>query len=570
MAQPTDDVSADYAQKLRALFLQRTYVCLWLGIVFFATFSILDYFHSPLFFKLFLTYRLCYVCFLIALLLFLQTAAGTRHTRSIMYAALLSGAFAISLMTVEQGGFVSGYYVGILLMIAGGFSILPLNVSQALTLGGAMYLVYVLTVIMCIHPIDGQQLVALISNSVFFLSLVILAAVQCYGEIQTIIRSLRAQKSLQPLHDELKQYTDDLEALVQRRMDMLEESDLKFHDLYNTIPDLVILINPEGMIRMVNQRGALLLEQTPTALAGRPFSDCVHPQFRPVLAEEVFARLHRRELVQGVQLQLRPQSGRVIEVEVSGSQVELAEQTEHYQLIIRDISQTKEIERQVIESGQLLDISRKAAIFGLARLAECRDDNTGAHLFRIREYTRILATELTENPELRHVVTDQFIENLCLSSVLHDIGKVGVPDAILLKPDLLSAEEFETIKRHCRYGSKALASAEHDEEGLDFLRMGEEIALYHHERWDGTGYPVGLSGIAIPLPARIVAVADVYDALTSSRCYRPAFHHEQARMFIVQESGHQFDPMVINAFLRREGDFKAARRDLLLQTAPSL
>jgi len=487
-----------------------------------------------------------------------------------MFAALLSGTLAISLMTVEQGGFVSGYYAGILLMIAGGFSVLPLNVSQALALGGAMYLVYVLTVIIGIHPLDGQQLVALISNSVFFLSLVIVAAIQSYDDIQTALRSLRSQKSLQALHTELKQYTDDLEALVQRRMEILEESDLKFHDLYNSIPDLVILIDPEGMICMVNQHGASLLEQTPEALTGTPFSDCIHPQFRPVLAQEIFARLHRGELVQGLQLQLQPPSGRAIEVEVSGSRVELAEQTEHYQLIIRDISQTKQIERQVIESGQLLDISRKAAIFGLARLAECRDDNTGAHLFRIREYTRILAMELTGNPELRHIVTDQFIENLCLSSVLHDIGKVGIPDAILLKPDLLSAEEFETMKRHCLYGSKALTSVEHDEEGLGFLRMGEEIALYHHERWDGTGYPDGLSGIAIPLSARIVAVADVYDALTTRRNYKPAFHHEQARALIIQESGHQFDPMVINAFLRRESDFKAARRDLLTRAAPPL
>ncbi|WP_310600067.1 HD domain-containing phosphohydrolase [Desulfobulbus sp.] len=570
MELPATSAPADCSQELHALFLQRTDVCLWLGIVFFSVFSILDYFQSRQFFELFLAYRLCYICFLGALLLFLRTATGTRHARGVMFVAMLCGTLAISLMIVEQGGFISGYYVGILLMIAGGFSVLPLNVTQALVLGGAMYLVYVLTVIIRIHPINGQQLGALISNSIFFLSLVTVTAIQCYDEIQTTIRSLRTKKSLQALHAELKQYTGDLEALVRQRMEMLEESDLKFHDLYATIPDLVVLINPEGTICMVNQHGALLLEQTPEALEGTPLLDCVQPQYRPVLAQKVFARLNRKEPVQGVQLQLQTPSGRTIEVEASGSRVELAEQTDHYQLIIRDISQTKEIERQVIESGQLLDTSRKAAIFGLARLAECRDDNTGAHLLRIREYTRILALELTENPELRHIVTDQYIENLCLSSVLHDIGKVGIPDSILLKPGLLSTEEFETMKRHCQYGSNALASAEYDEEGLGFLRMGEEIALYHHERWDGTGYPMGLSGIDIPLSARIVAVADVYDALTSSRSYKPAFHHEQARTLIVQESGHQFDPAVVNAFLRREGDFKAARRDLLMQTAPPL
>ena len=124
------------------------------------------------------------------------------------------------------------------------------------------------------------------------------------------------------------------------------------------------------------------------------------------------------------------------------------------------------------------------------------------------------------------------------------------------------------MQQHCRYGSNALAAAGRDAGGLSFLQMGQEIALNHHERWDGTGYPNGLVGIEIPLTARITALADVYDALTSSRTYKPAFNHEQARMLIVQESGRQFDPLIVNAFLRREQDFKAARRDLLIRTSP--
>jgi len=223
------------------------------------------------------------------------------------------------------------------------------------------------------------------------------------------------------------------------------------------------------------------------------------------------------------------------------------------------------MERQVLESNQLIDTSRQAAIFGLARLAECRDDGTGAHLLRIREYTRILATELAEIPDLQHIVTRHFIEDLCLSSVLHDIGKVGIADAILLKPERLTEAEFETMKRHCEYGSIALSSAEKDSESLHFLRMGQEITRFHHERWDGSGYPSGLAGIEIPLSARIVALADVYDALTSSRSYKPAYNHEQARMLIVKESGSRFDPTIVNAFLRREQEFKASRKNLLLQ-----
>jgi len=568
MARLADTVRADCADEIHALFLQRTHICLWLGVVFFSLFAVLDFIYCRPYFGLFLSYRLSFVAVLVSLLLLLKYRPVKQYTRTVMFAAMLLGALTIALMTIKQGGFVSGYYVGILLMIAGGFSVLPLSVTQALALGGAMYQVYFLTVSFSTHPLDNQAFIALVNNSFFFFSIVIVTTVQCFDEIQTTINSLRAKKNLRTLHGELKQYTGNLELLVQKRLEMLEESDLKFHDLYNTIPDLVVLINATGTIRMVNHHGASLLEQAPEELQETSLFDYIPSQYRAALNDDVIGRLNREEVVQGVQLQLLTRKGKTIEVELSGNRVELSGHSEYYQLIIRDITLTKEIERQVLESGQLLDTSRRAAIFGLARLAECRDDNTGAHLLRIREYTRILSTELAENPELKHIVTGQFIEDLCLSSVLHDIGKVGIPDAILLKPDLLSAQEFEFMKRHCVYGSTALSSEVGEAEGLGFLRMGREIALYHHERWDGTGYPSGLAGIAIPLTARIVALADVYDALTSSRTYKPAYNHEQARGFIVQESGHRFDPTIVNAFLRREQDFTAARRDLLVQANP--
>jgi PAS domain S-box-containing protein len=560
--------STDFADEIHALFYQRTQICLWLGVVFFSLFSLLDFIYSRPFFSLFFSYRLSFVIVLACLLFLLRYPAVKRHTRTLMFAAMLLGTLSISLMTIKQGGFVSGYYVGILLMIAGGFSVLPLNVLEALLLGGAMYLTYFLTVYFTTRPLDEQAFVFLVSNSFFFFSIIIVTTVQCFDEIQTQLKSLRAKRGLQKLHGELKQYTGDLEILVKNRLAMQEESDLKFHDLYNTIQDIVVLIDAEGTICMINHHGALLLERIPQQLQGALLMEFLPFGGRDFLVNEIIPRLSRNEEIKGVQLQMQTGSGRNIEVEVSGNRVELPGHEERYQLIIRDISLTKEMERQVIESGQLLDTSRQAAIFGLARLAECRDDNTGGHLLRIREYTRILATELAENPELKQSVTGQFIEDLCLSSVLHDIGKVGIPDAILLKPDRLSAQEFEAMKRHCLFGSCALSSAEKDSESLNFLRMGQEITLYHHERWDGGGYPNGLSGKDIPLSARIVTLADVYDALTSSRTYKPAYTHEQARMLIVEDSGHRFDPAIVNAFLRREQDFIAARRDLLLQANP--
>jgi PAS domain S-box-containing protein len=555
-----EGASPPVEQEMEELFYQRTRICLWMGVVFFSFFSLLDFVHCRPWFSLFFFYRLSFVLILLGMLRLLKQPEVKRHTRPMMFAAMLLGALIISLMTVKLGGFASGYYVGILLMVAGGFSVLPLTVLQALLLGGSMYLVYALTVFLGSPPMDHRAMIDVVNNSFFFLSIVIVTTAQCFDEIQTQVRSLRAKKSLQAINRELKHYTGNLESLVKQRMELLEESDLKFRELYNNILDLVVLIDPTGAIRMINPHGAHLLELSPQTLQGRPFADFLPPRDQDMLHGEVMDRLRRGERVRGVQMQMLTYQGQPLEVELSGNTVAMPEGDQCCQLIIRDITATKEMEKRVLESRQLLDTSRQAAIFGLARLAECRDDGTGAHLLRIREYTRILAVELAQSPQFAPVVTEHFIEDLCLSSLLHDIGKIGIPDAILLKPERLTVPEFDAMKRHCEFGSAALASAEKNSESISFLRLGQEITRFHHESWDGSGYPHGLAGEAIPLSARIVALADVYDALTSSRPYKPAYSHTQTRQLIVQDSGRRFDPAVVDAFLKREHEFQAARK----------
>jgi PAS domain S-box-containing protein len=479
-----------------------------------------------------------------------------------MFGAILLGTLVISLMTVQLGGFSSGYYVGILLMIAGGFSVLPLNISQSLGLGGAMYIIYALTVYLGSPPVSGEELNCFINNTFFFLSIVIVTTVQCFDEIQTLLSSLRTQKNLRSINEELQEYTGGLESLVKERMAEQEESDLKFRDLYNNILDLVVLINDRGIIQMINHHGAQLLELSSQALKNRPLTDFLPPQDQDILTKKILVKLARGRQVQGMQMRLLTYQGRLLDVELSGNSVTMPEQQLCYQLIIRDITLTKQIEKQVLESKQLLDTSRQAAIFGLASLAECRDEDTGAHLLRIRAYTRILATELALSPDAPAIITDTFIEDLCISSMLHDIGKIGIPDSILLKPARLTQEEFAVIKQHCDLGSNALASAERDSESRSFLRLGQEITRCHHERWDGTGYPAGLKGEKIPLAARIVSLVDVYDALTSTRPYKEAFSHEESCRIILSESGHLFDPVIVAAFLRREQEFDGARQQM--------
>lgn len=203
--------------------------------------------------------------------------------------------------------------------------------------------------------------------------------------------------------------------------------------------------------------------------------------------------------------------------------------------------------------------TRDVAVFALAKLAESRDPETGEHLERLRGYSQILAEELHDHGPYRDQIDERFLEDLYRSSPLHDIGKVGIPDAILRKPGRLTPAEFEIMKQHTTIGAEALEQAMQLTGCGGFLAMAVEIARCHHERFNGTGYPCGLSGKAIPLPARIVALADVYDALTSVRVYKDAYPPEQARAMILDEEGQHFDPAVVDAFRARFADMLEVR-----------
>lgn len=189
-------------------------------------------------------------------------------------------------------------------------------------------------------------------------------------------------------------------------------------------------------------------------------------------------------------------------------------------------------------------------ILSMAELSEFRSEETGYHLKRVSHYTRILARDAADHyPE--YELTRSGAEEISLVSPLHDIGKVAIPDRILHKPGKLTAEEWETMKTHATIGGNLLRKI-YDKTGSPYLWFAHQIAMYHHERWDGNGYPDELKGDAIPMPARIMAVADVYDALTSERCYKRAFPHEKARSILLEGAGAHFDPKLIAAFQRQE------------------
>ncbi len=229
--------------------------------------------------------------------------------------------------------------------------------------------------------------------------------------------------------------------------------------------------------------------------------------------------------------------------------------------LIRSIFVEKRVQRQTLD----LAMSRDFIMTSLASLAEIRDTETGAHILRTQRYLFILCQELSRHPRFRHLLSREKIELISKLAPLHDIGKVGLPDHLLRKTTGFTAEEYEEVKKHALYGRDAIAKAEsragsHNDE---LLQYAKDIAYSHHERWDGTGYPEGLAGERIPWPARLMALADAYDAMVSRRIYKESIPHETAVRIIVEGRGTLFDPDVVDAFLKVEKKWRQIAHDLV-------
>jgi putative two-component system response regulator len=279
-------------------------------------------------------------------------------------------------------------------------------------------------------------------------------------------------------------------------------------------------------------------------------SDWVMPRMTGI---ELCRTVRSREFSQYIYFILltsRDSLGERLEGMAAGADDFIAKPYEHAELIA-----------QIRAGERILSLeTRDVAIFALAKLAESRDPETGAHLERVQNYCRVLAQQLADVPRFHGQISTEFIHLVYQTSPLHDIGKVGIPDVVLLKPGRLDAGEFEIMKTHTLIGAATLDAALRKFPGAKFLEMARDIAATHHERFDGSGYPNRLAGDRIPLAGRIVAVADVYDALTSKRVYKEAFGHEQAMATIVRDSGSHFDPDVVAGFRRAEPQFISVRK----------
>lgn len=207
-----------------------------------------------------------------------------------------------------------------------------------------------------------------------------------------------------------------------------------------------------------------------------------------------------------------------------------------------------QLEEKIYEKTQMIENLQDVMMLSLAELVECRDENTGGHVKRTAEYVRILANELVEAGVYSDILTPEYVKDIIKSAPLHDIGKIGINDATLLKMGSLDEDEFEYMKKHVELGAISLQKMINETDKESFLYTARDMAHYHHEKWDGTGYPSGLKGEEIPISARIMAIADVYDALTTKRPYKEPFSHEDTVNIIIEGREKGFDPNIIDVF----------------------
>ncbi len=557
-------VSIDtYDLETRKLFVKRCILLHRLGIIFFPLFSILDFTLTRGNFSTFLIWRLLYASLLSLSLAWIHKNPTFSKTLVLTFIGYLTGGALISLMCCvgEQNTI---YYGGIILMMIGATGLLPITMKQAIVSGLAIYGVYVIFILTA-HTHTPPMLQNLFSNSFFFLSFVIVTSVLCLENSKARLRQFQLRTNIKSLGKKLSHHTANLQSSIDSRMKEIEESDIRYRYLYDKITDFVVLINEKGEYLLENKCFNQTFKHGRHKSVQTSFFDIVPKADQPVVKEEIIKRLHDVPSVSDVEFRIKTNKGKSIEIECNARKIQNDITPGGYQLIMRDISARKTLQRDLKNSQNQIAEARMATIMGLAQLAEYRDNDTGRHLEQMREYSRIIARELSTWPTYQNHITESYIKDIYYASILHDIGKVGIPDAILFKEGKLTEEEFTIMKKHSQFGGEVLETVVNESTERSFLTLGKEIAYFHHEKWDGSGYPKGLQAEDIPMSATIVALADVYDALTSKRCYKPSFSHNKAKQIIIQGKGKHFAPDIVEAFLNRENDFIQTRKHILTQ-----
>ncbi|OGL48105.1 MAG: hypothetical protein A2161_06345 [Candidatus Schekmanbacteria bacterium RBG_13_48_7] len=326
----------------------------------------------------------------------------------------------------------------------------------------------------------------------------------------------------------------------------------QYHQMYLNSPDAIVILDQNLKIMEANPAFERITEFSSKEIIGELVTGIAA---RPIAQEQLESIKFKALSANGWKAQIisRKKSGKFWNCHLALSALKPCEGSKSgYIGIIRDITQLTFRNLKGISSTDAIKNTQFSLVYGLAKLAECRDPETGYHLERVEGYCAIIAEALKSRPKYERLISREFIETIASSSPLHDIGKVGIPDSILKKKGPLTKEEFSVMKHHSVIGGDVLKGSEEHSSSEGNLIMARTIAYEHHERYDGSGYPFRLKGDQISLPARIVALVDAYDCITSKRVYKEAESHEVAVEKIRIDSNKHFDPDIVDAFLEAE------------------
>ncbi|RLC29033.1 MAG: hypothetical protein DRH32_08030 [Deltaproteobacteria bacterium] len=486
----------------------------------------------------------------------------------------LAGIAVIAMIYLAHSPLRDTYYVGLILVFIFAYTLLRLKFLWASLVCWLIVAAYETTAF-----VIGTPSKILLINSFFFINANIIGMFACYFFELSHRKNFFLTMQLEAEKEKVKAANEELESNVKERTRQLlkinEDLNIMINDFRAARDRLkkseekyrsIITSMEEGYYEMDLQCNFTFCNDSTLKIFGHDsHKELIGKNLRSYMSKEnaehvlkAFNNVYQNNIPEkAMNWEIKTARGEICFLEVSASRINDAiGQPQGFRGIIRDITERRRMERKLLEYYENIKQTQTMTILGLAKLAEYRDKNTGEHLERMMEYTRILTTALAQHPKYRSYITDDYIEDICLSSILHDIGKVGITDDILLKPGPLTPDEYEKVKKHPLFGGDALQAIEEKVKGKSFLSLGKEICYYHHERWDGTGYPKGLKGEEIPLSARIVALVDVYDAITSDRVYKKALSHDETVRIIANERGKHFDPNIVDVFLANEKKFK--------------
>lgn len=550
----------DYLQELRKLHHRRVnYIVLGGGLLM-LLFSILDRYMAPLFYDEFLSYRIAAACCGVVLFGLNYFDKDCEYSSLLGFIGFFVMNLVVLLMIHRMGGASSSYYVGLIVAITLYVALAPLTVQQTLAVGAFQIVSYIVTLLLT-HPLSAPYLGDFFSHLFFMTCFLCIIATQSWTDTIARQSEYRLRKDESEATDELSRHAEQLETEVKKRsieQGLLEE---RYKQLFNQLADDVVVVSAKGKILQSNKRF-----QNHFSRSGETdpafFWDIVHPDERPTL-ERLFKEMSDSGTpFSDGRMSLITNDGSVFQAEVNANVLHGKGAAAGILLIMRDISPRKEMEARLIESLEVKKKTETSAILALAKLSEFKDVTPLNHLERVREYCKILAEDLSSNSSFKEVMTPTYIEDIYHASILHDIGKVAIPDEYMAADAPIEEYDKDLVRRHTLVGGDVIRGMEEESKGSGFLTMAKHIAYFHHECWDGSGYPYGLSGREIPLAARIMAVADTYEEMTAGcdSVVSPAIH-EKTVTHIKGLSGTFFDPKVVGSLLARQFEFDRIREE---------